>query len=94
MKKELLKELNINIVNQIYIYFSDELDIILVDRYFFIREKIMSIKNLKIFDRTVKNFVYQKFKTREKFFKITKISDRIDILPGKQKEAKKFMKKF
>ena len=54
----------------------------------------MNIKNLKIFDRIIKNFVYKKFKTRERMLQITKISDRIDILPGKQKDAKKFMRKF
>ena len=54
----------------------------------------MNIKNLKIFDCIIKNFVYRKFKSRERMSQITKISDRIDILPGKQKDAKKFMKKF
>ncbi len=54
----------------------------------------MSIKNLKIFDRIIKNFVYRKFKSRETMLKCTNIYNRIDILPGKQKDAKKFMKKF
>ena len=90
----MLKDFNHDIINNIYNHFLDELDIILVDRYYFIHNKIMNIKKLKIFDRIVKNFVYKKFNVRLDRLKITKLWESVDILSGKHGESKKFLRKL
>lgn len=59
MKIYLKSYLDETTIANIYNFENNELKIILNDRFLYVRRKILNSKKVKIFDKAIKNFIFQ-----------------------------------
>ena len=93
MKIYLKSYLDETTIANIYNFENNELKIILNDRFLYVRRKILNSKKVKVFDKAIKNFIFQKYTQRMNSLKNIKIYNRVDIKPGMFEAVKKLHSK-